>query len=95
MSRQDQRRGSSERCAVQGLNYAHSLTLITRRDSCADVRIIPGCKEVELAHVDLTDFASIQSFVDELQTTKLDAVLINAGMMTPKFELTKDSWETT
>jgi NADP-dependent 3-hydroxy acid dehydrogenase YdfG len=47
--------------------------------------------------VDLTDFASILSFVDNLKlngVTRLDSVLMNAGMMQPKFAQTKDGWET-
>ena len=47
--------------------------------------------------MDLTDFASILSFVDNLKlngVTRLDSVLMNAGMMQPKFAQTKDGWET-
>jgi len=61
-----------------------------------DVQTTTGCKTVELGLVDLTKFASITAFVDELKNSgvnQLDSVLINAGMMTPKFTPTADGWE--
>lgn len=64
-----------------------------------DIKATTGCKAVELALIDLTSFQSILGFVDDLKykfdITRLDALLLNAGMMTPKFQLTKDGWETT
>ncbi|KAJ7212141.1 short-chain dehydrogenase [Mycena pura] len=62
------------------------------------IKLATGCETVELGVVDLTHFGSIINFVNELKgkgINRLDCVLMNAGMMTPKFQLTKDGWETT
>ncbi|TFK69951.1 NAD(P)-binding protein [Pluteus cervinus] len=63
-----------------------------------DVQSTTGYAQIDLLHIDLTDSASISKFIEELSSkgvTRIDTTLINAGMMTPKFELTVDGWETT
>ncbi|KAJ3832188.1 short-chain dehydrogenase [Lentinula raphanica] len=69
------------------------------KNAVNDIERTTGVESIELALVDLTDFKSIPSFVELLRTSlgisRIDAILLNAGMMTPNFQLTKDGWETT
>ncbi|KAK5996283.1 Short-chain dehydrogenase/reductase OXR1 [Cladobotryum mycophilum] len=50
---------------------------------------------IDIVTVDLTDFASVQAFVPELQkkTQYLDVALLNAGLGNPNYVASPTSWE--
>lgn len=56
-----------------------------------------GCKggSIVILTVDLSEFASVQSFLDALgrETQYLDVALLNAGMGNPSFEKSSAGWE--
>ncbi|KAJ6508960.1 short-chain dehydrogenase [Mycena sanguinolenta] len=55
-----------------------------------------GCKTVEVWILDLTDFKSVRQFADRFEQDggRLDILVANAAVMLPKYEETKDGWET-
>jgi NAD(P)-dependent dehydrogenase (short-subunit alcohol dehydrogenase family) len=57
-----------------------------------------GCKALECWTVDLTSFKSVSAFVDRFEKEgggRLDILLENAGILSPKFVPTTDGWEST
>ncbi len=58
----------------------------------------PSNGKITPLQVDLASFKSVHAFVEqlkELDLLRLDIVILNAGMTTPKFELTEDEFELT
>lgn len=55
-----------------------------------------GYSKAELWIVDLADFASVKSFVDRAlkDLERLDILVLNAAVVSPKYSATKDGWET-
>ncbi|KAJ7254322.1 short-chain dehydrogenase [Mycena haematopus] len=55
-----------------------------------------GCTTAEVWILDLTDFASVRHFADKFEQDggRLDILVANAAVMLPKYEATKDGWET-
>ncbi|KAF7376690.1 NAD(P)-binding protein [Mycena sanguinolenta] len=55
-----------------------------------------GYNNAELWIVDLADFSSVKSFADKFEKNggRLDILVENAGVATPRYEATKDGWET-
>ncbi|KAF8888744.1 hypothetical protein BD779DRAFT_428852 [Infundibulicybe gibba] len=51
----------------------------------------------ELWMIDLSDFNSVKAFVDKFEADggRLDVLVENAGIVMPKYEATKDGWEST
>ena len=60
-----------------------------------DVKRLSGSTEVEMVHVDLTDFDSIFRLVEELEQKKvlLDRVVMNAGVVPKEARKTKQGFE--
>ncbi|KAJ7163378.1 hypothetical protein C8R46DRAFT_1103202 [Mycena filopes] len=55
-----------------------------------------GCTTAQLWIVDLAEFASVQRFADRFDEEggRLDILVANAAVILPKYEETKDGWET-
>ncbi|KAJ7758547.1 hypothetical protein DFH07DRAFT_1024555 [Mycena maculata] len=55
-----------------------------------------GCKTGELWIVDLAEFASVQRFADKFEQDggRLDYLIANAAVVLPKYECSKDGYET-
>lgn len=55
-----------------------------------------GYKNAELWIVDLAEFASVRQFADKFEQDggRLDYLIANAAVILPKYEETKDRYET-
>ncbi|KAF7357966.1 NAD(P)-binding protein [Mycena venus] len=55
-----------------------------------------GYQKGEVWIIDLADFSSVKSFADKFEQDggRLDLLVENAGVTKPKYEATKDGWET-
>jgi retinol dehydrogenase-12 len=74
------------------------LLLICLNNVCEAIKKATGTTVAECWTVDLADFKSISAFADRFEQEgggRLDLLVENAGVVTRKFEGTKDGWEST
>lgn len=63
---------------------------------CQDLQQSTGFDRAELWLIDLCNFDSVKAFADkfEKEVERLDILVANAGVVSTKYELTQDEWET-
>jgi retinol dehydrogenase 12 len=80
--------------AVAG-SRSHDLVSETRTHACAEVKAATGVTP-ELLLMDMSDFSAVSAFATAFQEKydRLDILVCNAGVALPKYEATRDGWET-
>ncbi|KAK7048238.1 hypothetical protein R3P38DRAFT_3307133 [Favolaschia claudopus] len=68
----------------------------SRGQAALESNLKTGCKNLEVWTIDLSDFGSVRRFADkwEQEGGRLDILVANAAVILPKYEATKDGWET-